>query len=408
MFGGVNRAVCWSSDGDRMKILKGVSVLSIFLLAGCAGQPSFQQFASPPGQSPEKNLVFDTGPFGQPRDILRVEDIYRLSAEQEAEFLTFFNKPAMRNNPAHQRVWLYLQEITMDFGYQGATYTAEEALRRSSGNCLSLAVLTTALAKLAGVETGYQLVDSTPVFESYGNVVFKAQHVRTKLLEPVSPQAGVLVLSRRGLLVDYFPQSNDRFVSNISEAEYNAMFYNNLAGEAIADEDYNQAFWLLQKSLELVPDNPGSINAMAVVHRRVGQLEKAEEIFLYGIENFEDKISLLRNYRVLLEQQGRFDEVKNINRNLALLKDPSPFDWLNAGHDAFGEGNFSEAAFFYRKAVTVAPYLHESHAGLAKAYYKIGKRKDAEREFRKALENSQRQSTRSMYEAKLMALSGNH
>jgi len=391
-----------------MKVLLNVLILSVFLLAGCAGQPSLQQAGSAPGQSPGKKLVFDSAPFGEPQEILRVEDIYRLSAGQEAAFLQYFNKPAMRNIPAHERVWLYLQEITMDFGYQGETYTAEEALTRASGNCLSLAVLTTALAKLAGVETGYQLVDSTPVFESYGSVVFKAQHVRTKLLEPVSPQAGVHVLSRRGLLVDYFPQSNDRFVSNISEPEYNAMFYNNLAGEAIADEDYNTAFWLLRKSLELAPDNPGSINAMAVLHRRVGQLEKAEEIFLYGIENMVDKVSLLRNYRVLLEQQGRSDEVRDINRRLALLKDPSPFDWLNAGYDAFSEGDFTEAIFFYRKAAAVAPYLHESHAGLAKAYYKIGKRKDAAREFRKALANSQRPSTRNMYEAKLMALGGNH
>ena len=391
-----------------MKLFPGFLVLSVLLLTGCAGLPSSQWLAGQPGQSPGDKLVFDSTPFGEPQDVIRVEDIYRLSPAQEADFLQYFNQPVMRNIPAHERVWLYLQEITMDFGYQGETFTAEEALRRASGNCLSLAVLTTALAKLAGVETGYQLVDSTPVFESYGSVVFKAQHVRTKLLEPVSPQAGVFLLSRRGLLVDYFPQSNDRYVSNISEAEYNAMFYNNLASEAIADEDYNKAFWLLQKSLELVPDNPGSINAMAVVYRRVGQLEKAEEIFLYGIENLEDKVSLLRNYRVLLEQQGRSEEVKDINRRLALLKDPSPFDWLNAGYDAFSEGNFTEAIFFYRKAAAVAPYLHESHAGLAKAYYKIGNRKNAEREFRKALAKSQRPSTRTMYEAKLMALGGNH
>ena len=239
-----------------MKLFPGFLVLSVLLLTGCAGLPSSQWLAGQPGQSPGDKLVFDSTPFGEPQDVIRVEDIYRLSPAQEADFLQYFNQPVMRNIPAHERVWLYLQEITMDFGYQGETFTAEEALRRASGNCLSLAVLTTALAKLAGVETGYQLVDSTPVFESYGSVVFKAQHVRTKLLEPVSPQAGVFLLSRRGLLVDYFPQSNDRYVSNISEAEYNAMFYNNLAGEAIADEDYNRAFWLLQKSLELVPDNP--------------------------------------------------------------------------------------------------------------------------------------------------------
>jgi tetratricopeptide (TPR) repeat protein len=94
-----------------------------------------------------------------------------------------------------------------------------------------------------------------------------------------------------------------------------------------------------------------------------------------------------------------------INQSLARLDDPSPFDWLRAGHGAYSEGNFKEAVLFYKKAAKKAPYLHESYAGMARAYYKIGNRKGAEREFKNALQYSHRVSTRSMYEAKLMALS---
>ena len=212
----------------------------------------------------------------------------------------------------------------MDFGYQGETFTAQEALQNGSGNCLSLAILTTALAKLAGVETDYQLVDSAPVFESHGNIVYKGQHVRTKLYSPADVTTGSFLLRSSGLLIDYFPTEGTRFVSNISETQYIAMFYNNLASEAIAREDYNSAFWLLQKTLDLTPDDAGAINSMAVVYRRVGDLDKAEEIYQYGIRYLDDKISLLRNYRVLLEQQGRFDEVAQINRQLTVLDDPSP------------------------------------------------------------------------------------
>ena len=63
---------------------------------------------------------------------------------------------------------------------------------------------------------------------------------------------------------------------------------------------------------------------------------------------------------------------------------------------------------YYRKAAAIARCLHESHAGMARAYYNIGNRKDAEGEFRKALANSRHPYTRTMYEAKLMALSGSH
>jgi Tfp pilus assembly protein PilF len=378
-----------------------------FLLAGCAAQQlQLAEHIEVPAHSVRYVLEFNETKFGEAPEIIGIEDVFRLSREQEADFLKYFHSPLRRNTPAHERVYTYLQDITMDFGYQGETLTAKEALQSSSGNCLSLAILTTALAKLANVDAAYQLVDSAPIYESHGDIVYKGQHVRTKLFSPGNQVTeGTFTLSRQGVLIDYFPTAGSRFISNITEKEYIAMYYNNLASEAIAREDYNTAFWLLQKTLQLTPDDAGAINSMAVVHRRAGDLEKAEEIYRYGIDYLADKISFLRNYRVLLEQQGRFNEVQQINRRLTALDDPSPFDWLHAGHGAFSEGNFQEAALFYRKAARIAPYLHESYAGLAKAYYMIGDREAAEREFKKALEYTQRPSTRSMYEAKLVALS---
>lgn len=379
------------------------------LLAACGAQPVQLQLAdhvTPPAVSVREVPVFGYARFGEPPDIISPEEIFRLSSEQQADFMAYFNRPTRRDTPAFERVYSYLQDITMDFHYQGETFTAEQALSNTSGNCLSLAILTTALAKLADVETGYQLVDTAPVFESHGNIVYKGQHVRTKLFPPVAEDTeGLFFVRRSGVLIDYFPTEGTRFVGNISENEYIAMFYNNLASEAIAREDYERAFWLLVKTLELTPDDPGALNSMAVIHRRVGDVEAAEQIYLYGIAYLDDKVSLLRNYRVLLEQQGRHDEVTDINRKLAQIEAPNPFDWMHAGHAAFSEGDFQDALRFYRKAAKIAPYLHESYAGMAKAYYMIGDHKGAEMAFQNAVERSQRLSTRSMYEAKLVALS---
>ena len=62
----------------------------------------------------------------------------------------------------------------------------------------------------------------------------------------------------------------------------------------------------------------------------------------------------------------------------------------------------------YKKAITIAPYLHEAHVGLAKTYYQLGKLSSAKWQFREALKHTYVQSTRSLYEAKLMALTGTH
>lgn len=391
-----------------MKRLWLVIALAVFLVSGCTThqtQPQVADQPTPLADSTRPALTFNSGLFGDPPDIIPVADIFQLSDEQQADFKQYFENPILQNTPAHERVFTYLRDITMYFNYQGNTFTAEQALLNASGNCLSLAILTTALANLAGVETAYQLVDSTPVFESHRDIVYRGQHVRTKLFQ-VDDEHGEskFVLGRNGLLIDYFPTRSARFVANISEAEYIAMYYNNLASEAIVQGDHDTAFWLLLKTLELTPDAAGAINSMAVIHRRAGDLGKAEEIFEYGITHLDNKVGLLRNYRVLLEQQGRHEEVARINRKLAQIDDPNPFDWLRAGHNAYSDGDFREAVLFYGKAAKIAPYLHESYAGMAKAYYMTGDYDGAEQAFRIALEKSQRLSTRSMYEAKLLAL----
>lgn len=385
------------------------SMLFAGVLAGCAGVQQSPDLYIPESSVETPGLVFEADLFGEQPDIIAVEDVYRLSEDQRKSFQLYFDDPGRRDIPRHQRVYEYLETITMNFGYQGETFAAEEALRKSSGNCLSLAILTSALAELAGVEAGYQLVDSLPVFESQGNVVFKGQHVRTMLYNPEKEvdndgMAFTLMLRRGGLLVDYFPSGGGRFVSNISEAEYQTMYYNNQASEAISRADYDTAFWLLRKALELTPDDAGAINSMAIVYRRAGNADKSEEIYKYGINNLPNKLSLLRNYRVLLMEQGRLTEVEEVNVTLAKLDEVSPFDWLHAGHDAYASGDFREAISYYQKAVEIAPYLHDSYAGMAKAHYQLGNRVSAKRELLNAQKFSYRKSFQSLYQAKLIAL----
>ena len=119
-------------------------------------------------------------------------------------------------------------------------------------------------------------------------------------------------------------------------------------------------------------------------------------------------MSLLRNYRVLLRQQERYDEVEKINETLAQLEDPNPFDWLHAGRDAYNNGEYKDAISFYKKAVEIAPYLHESYAGMARAYFQLGNMSGVERELKNAEKYSNRESTRSMYQAKLVALNSDY
>jgi tetratricopeptide (TPR) repeat protein len=91
---------------------------------------------------------------------------------------------------------------------------------------------------------------------------------------------------------------------------------------------------------------------------------------------------------------------------LERLGEPNPFDWIHAAQQAHSEGQYTEAISLYKKAVAIAPYLHESYFGMARSHYELGNRERAETELAQALERADRASTRSLYEAKLAALTG--
>ncbi len=377
---------------------------TIVLLAGCSNvktEPSVIAVAEP---EPVFSLRQDEF-FGPRPDLVSIEGIHRLTPEQEKHFYDFFNSRKELSSPAHERVVDYLEAQLENFEYSAQTYTAAESLANRSGNCLSLAILTTAIAKLANVDVGYQLADSDPVFELNGGLVVKGLHVRTILYDAEwIPDEGRITLRRPGLRLDYFSTSTERFAGSLTEKQYVARYYRNLAVDAIARHEYNLAYWLTVEAIALEPLSSETFNTMAVIYRRIGKLKKSEEVYLYGIENMEKKLTLLKNYRFLLTQQNRVEEIKQVSQQIAELDDPSPFHWLRAARDSYEKGNYQEAIALYKKAVKLAPYLHEAYFGLAIANYRIGRFSSAKRYLRNALDRAYRRKTRSMYEAKLAVL----
>ncbi|MBE9539779.1 MAG: hypothetical protein IMF06_11895, partial [Proteobacteria bacterium] len=282
----------------------------------------------------------DYADFGPSPEITSEQALFALNEDQTRHFLNYFNDPLRQGSPAHQRVVDYILLTGDRFGFQGATHTAEQTLMNKGGNCLSLAILTTALARLADVDVGYQLVRSTPVYMQSAGVTLKQQHVRSYLYAPRAKDErdDLYVMRRAGLIVDYFPSGHERFVGNISEADYIAMYYRNIAADGLLIKDHNLSFWMLLKSFEFAPYHPDSINMMAVLHRQAGDIQRAEKLYVYGVEHSDGVVSLLKNYRDLLASQGRVVEASEIDEQLDGLVDDSPYNWIAAADSAYLEG----------------------------------------------------------------------
>ena len=373
--------------------------LCALLMQGCATQAP-----APSGTAPDFG---DSSRFGDRPPIPTPDDLHRLTPQQQAAFLAYFHHPSRANVNAHVRLYQYLENLVGHFQYEPDTLTATEVIANEAGNCLSLAIVATALAQLAGVHIGYQLMDDRPVFEYHGHVVLKGVHVSSLIYDPAWNKAADATAAgpvSPVMRVDYFPEIRGRFLANISREEYLALYYSNIASDAITRNDYATAYWYLIEAVKHAPTHGGSLNMLAVINRRTGDTETAERIYQYGIAHADDKLSLLKNYHTLLVANGRHEEAARVQDQLDTMQDPSPLHWLRLARASQDNGDLRGAIRSYRRVLELAPYMHEVHLGLAQTYHAAGDLRRAEQELVTAANLANSVSTRNLYKAKLLSL----
>jgi len=369
--------------------------LPVLLATGCSSLDSTHTQISW-DELPELPAVFGDRPA-----LVELADIHHLNPEQESAFMTYFNSAGNQQLEPQLRLANFLFNNTDNFLYESKTYTASDALALSRGNCMSLAVVTTALANLAELDIEYQLIDSSPVYEMKDNVANKGVHIRSLIYQPDDSDPNT---TRSGIKIDYFPGEDGRFIGNVTFEEYIALYYRNIAAQGLSEGNYADTHWYSLESMQYDPLSPDAHNMLAVAYKRVGDLTKAEEIYQYGIHQASNKLTLLKNYHILLSEQGREEEAEAVSQRLATMDDPSPVHWFKVARYSYESDDYNEAILYYNRAIEIAPYLHEAHLGIALSYYQLGQYEKAQVAFQRALLNVNDVLTRERYAGKLEAL----
>ena len=359
----------------------------------------------------DRQALLDSAPvlneslFGRPRAVPEFDTLTALTPEQEAHFLRFFNSGVESSFEAHKRLYTYLTREFSDTQFQPRTLPASTAVKTHSGNCMSLALATTAYARVADIEIGWQLADTDPVYSAEGTIIYSANHIQTRLYHRnYNRGAATFSLSRPYLLVDYFTGAPPRKGETLRKNQVIALVYQNLGAEAMADGRQEDAFWLLRAGLTHDPVNPHLYNALAVLHRRAGDARTAEKFYRFALEAFDDELIVLRNYRKLLLAMGRVGEADRLEARIMKLPDPDPYPLLRLGDEAADKGKTDVALQHYRKAGEVAPYLHEVYLRIARLLARNGDMKQAEIALRKARDRARDTKDQKMYAAKLATL----
>ena len=379
---------------------------TVSILSGCATQLENQVTASEPLKIsfPKINhRLYDPSHI----DIPSEASIFSLSEDQQQTFLRYYKQQLSAGEAPHKALANFLSYTLSNFTYYGETTTAEQSMRFGKGNCMSLAILTTALAQLVNLKVDYRDVETIPIFEKKNNILLSSKHVQAIIYDPrFVEDNNLLYLVKPAIVIDYFPSASNRVVSGIVKSSLIARFYINIAAKYLANNDINSAFVFANKAYEIDNKPVDIVNLLGVIHRRAGDEISAENFYRFGLSKQADNINLLKNYLLLLSEQGRLNEVALFEQRIAKLYDPNPYNWLKEAYIAQQQNQLRKAEKYYLKTIDNAPYLQEAYLGLYQVYLHKGNKLKAISIIEQALPWTHDHANKQRYHAKLFSLTG--
>jgi len=350
--------------------------------------------------------------FSPVADIPSVADIFYLPPEVVTDVKRSYDKYTFsHNNAMLANEWLasYINasqtnSAKIDFRYQdNLTQIARETYAQRAGNCMSLVVMTSALADILNVGAEYQDIAIEPVWDKQGDFYLINGHVNLRLLPPENLHS--VYVSSSAILVDFMPERALRGYgkTRVNKQTLISMFYNNMAAESLVNGDLDRAYALIKAGLNVGQFVP-SLNTLAIIYRHKGDEKRAEQVYRYALKFEAKNLTTLYNLALILGDQGRLDEWAEINKVLELARIHNPYYYYDMAQQAFDEHQYDEALAWYQRALAKADYRHEFFFGLSKTYWALGDEKRAKLNMEKALALSRDDSERHRYQNKLQVM----
>jgi tetratricopeptide (TPR) repeat protein len=371
---------------------------AVVLLGGCAAQ----QTRTAPAQQLFHDQLFQ--PATAPIDTRQV----------------FALSPAMRDYVKHEigsaspgkdvRRMLFdalYRRDKLQLEYDAAiTRNAAQTFDARAGNCLSLAIMTAALARELNMSVVFQQINIDEVWSRAGNLYFSSNHVNLVLGRPRSdhnPYTTYSMDDARVLTVDFIPvppQAREA-AKQLEERTVLAMFLNNRAAELLSVGQVDDAYWAARKAAEVDPLFLNVYNTLGVIYQHHGDNDAAEQVLRYAHAQAPNNTIYLSNLAQTLENQNKLDEAAQLRVRLAQLEPYPPFYFFHLGQQAMQQGDYAGARKLFEKELERIPDYHEFHFWLAVAHYQLGNLRAADSHMALAQQNSTTRGDHDLYSAKL-------
>ena len=372
------------------------AVLLLALLQACASPPQLAQPTAP---------LLDEAFAPTPRLPSPQELLVLTPAMREFVDRTVLPKTRMLGKQEGLLQALY-RDGRLNLKYDAErTRTAAETFSEGQGNCLSLVLMTAAFARELQLPVFFRSVVVDPQLTRNAGIIYQAGHVNLGLgTRPQERHLGIEQSTH--IIVDFLPDrelKNSRAIE-ISEATIVAMYYNNRAAELMHAGDFKESYWWARAAVLADPRFSGGFNSLAIIYRRLGRLDLAEQVLAQVLNLEPDNEAALGNMVVLLREGQRPQEMARYEARLALVQPVPPFKYFDEGMEAMKRRDFRAADLLFGKELARSANNHELHFWAALAKLGLGQEERAARHLVLAAETSPTAGQQRIYEAKLSKL----
>jgi tetratricopeptide (TPR) repeat protein len=375
-----------------------VTAAALLLLgAGCATAPE-----APPGGH---ERFFADAAFAAPARPVDVAEVFAMSPAME-RYLKVEIAPLLRQmgrqrgliEALHSRAHLRLE-------YDNAvTRNAAEAFNVRAGNCLSLVVMTAALAKALDLPISYQALVGHDSWSRSGALTFINGHVNIAIARRLIDRVEGIETDAVRLSFGSPGAGRGAALRTVEERTIVAMFMNNRAAEALLAGDADQAYAYAREAVRQDPRYAGAYNTLGVIYRQRGLHAPAEAAWRQTLALETEQRAALANLALLFEAQGRAAEAAPLRQALARLEAEPPFQQFDLGREAIARRDYAAARMHIEREMKRDPDYHEFHYWLAIALAGLGDSRAATTHLARARDNSTTREDQAIYAGKIEKL----
>ena len=390
--------------GIRQKLLGWTaSLAAAWMLAGCAAVPQASSLPGdlwmdaafdPPAERLDLNAVLK--PSGAMRDWLAAQPQLKPKASaRDAALLRLLQRDgALRLAYDDQR-----------------TRTASEAFEARAGNCLSLLLMTAALAQEMGLDVRFQQVNVGANWRRLGGLYVSTLHVNMVLSPGFVGNAGWRPLAgERQLVVDFLPPADlpPEATRPIALNTVLAMFLNNRAAEFMVDGRDDDAYAAVRQALALDAALVPGYNTLGILYSRRHLDQAAARAFERAWALAPDNLSVMANLAAAWRRTGELTRADALARQLERFEPEPPYAYFDRAMLAWRAGRWAEAREHLAREVNRAPDVAEFRYWLAVVMRRQGEDEAWGPPPVLAPGDSMRPHARGLYTAKLERLSSAH